>query len=411
MKPSNSFFDFVKYHAPGRWDDILNHFAGEAYGDALAKIGKHVTCPFCGEANKSGFRLKQGFADNGRSYCSCKSRSGMQLLTELQGLFADRTEANREVATYLGWRSMKSTDGVTPADVPKYTGPTPTEREAERIANLNKPEKVQKRIDSLRSHWLETMALSHPAAHIARHYLRSRGLLLPKWMDTPLVRFHAGLPYYDEDAKFVGTFPAIVFLVKAAGLDHPQAVHKIYLTSNGEKVSTLNSEWTAKKSSPYVVKEHVKGIGIPLYTKKGCTTLNVAEGQETAWAVALITGETTFSAIDAGKLENVVPGREIKKVRIWADKDRSMAGQNAAVKLANRLLGEGYEVEIMLPNYEIPEGMKGIDWLDIWASIPVEKIKKCKNSQERMDRFFALACPKGLQLRKDSSALESLLVA
>jgi putative DNA primase/helicase len=393
--------EYIFDHAPGRWDDIVSNFTN-SFDDALAKQGKHVTCPFCGASGKSGFRLKRGFAEHGRSYCSCKNRSGLYLLTELEGTFKDHREGIFEVAKYLGWES-----GRARKPIKRNVGPTPAEREAARIAKLNTPAKVNGRLDKLRTTWFETTNLQHPNSHLARKYLRSRGLVLVKSMETPFVRFHNGLPYYDEDGKFVGTFPAILFLVKGVELQHPQAIHKIYLSPTGEKLETMNLDWTSKKSSGYIVKEYCEGLSIPLFEKEGCETLNLAEGQETAWAVALITGETTHSCIDAGKLASMIVEKRFKKVRIWADKDVSMTGQIKATELANRLIGEGFIVEIMLPKMAIPEGWKGIDWLDIWASIPFERIKGLTASK-RMDGFYSMSCPLGLTLMTDKTALKTL---
>lgn len=54
---------------------------------------------------------------------------------------------------------------------------------------------------------------------------------------------------------------------------------------------------------------------------------------------------------------------------IWADRDASQAGQEAAIELMDRLRAEGRHVVVFLPPYHIPKGKKGIDWDDVVRSL------------------------------------------
>ena len=54
----------------------------------------------------------------------------------------------------------------------------------------------------------------------------------------------------------------------------------------------------------------------------------------------------------------------VNLVIIWADKDRSGAGQNAAKRLGRSLNAKGVQTRIMLPPGDIGDG-KGVDWLDV----------------------------------------------
>ena len=51
-----------------------------------------------------------------------------------------------------------------------------------------------------------------------------------------------------------------------------------------------------------------------------------------------------------------------------ADKDRSGAGAQAAEKLKARMEENGLAAFIFMPEDEIPEGAKGIDWNDVFGS-------------------------------------------
>lgn len=68
-------------------------------------------------------------------------------------------------------------------------------------------------------------------------------------------------------------------------------------------------------------------------------------------------------------MEEFIPPNGIKKVEIYADKDRSETGIVAAKKLASRLRDKGIEAVIKLPKASIPEGKKGIDWLDVLCDV------------------------------------------
>jgi putative DNA primase/helicase len=93
--------------------------------------------------------------------------------------------------------------------------------------------------------------------------------------------------------------------------------------------------------------------------------LGVAEGIETALAAHAISRMPVWSCVSAPLLELVDIPEYVKFVVIWADLDVSNRGLIAAEKLADRLEAMGKKVEICLPYGPIPEGVKGVDWLDV----------------------------------------------
>jgi hypothetical protein len=98
--------------------------------------------------------------------------------------------------------------------------------------------------------------------------------------------------------------------------------------------------------------------------------LGVAEGVETALAVHLRTGMPVWSAISAGLLARMEPPAETSLVVVWADRDRSGAGEAAALSLRQRLIERGMPVAVHLPPGPIPSTAKGIDWADVWCDEP-----------------------------------------
>jgi putative DNA primase/helicase len=86
----------------------------------------------------------------------------------------------------------------------------------------------------------------------------------------------------------------------------------------------------------------------------------LAEGIETALAVHLSTGLPSWACVSAGGLEAVILPEYVKRVIIAADNDENDRGQEAARKLAHRLLAEGRKVQIALPE------SAGMDWADMF---------------------------------------------
>jgi hypothetical protein len=62
------------------------------------------------------------------------------------------------------------------------------------------------------------------------------------------------------------------------------------------------------------------------------------------------------------------PPAETSLVVVWADRDRSLAGEAAAMSLRERLMGRGISVAVHLPPGRIPSRAKCIDWADVWCN-------------------------------------------
>lgn len=101
---------------------------------------------------------------------------------------------------------------------------------------------------------------------------------------------------------------------------------------------------------------------------KAGTTLCVGEGLETMLAVATKLNTLSVAACcTAQLLEAFEVPPQVKRLLIFADKDRQGRGEEAAKKLKNRL--KQLSVEVFLPPSPIPESRKGIDWLDDQAEL------------------------------------------
>lgn len=93
--------------------------------------------------------------------------------------------------------------------------------------------------------------------------------------------------------------------------------------------------------------------------------IGIAEGVETALSVVTATGLACWSVISEGGMRHFEPPKGIRFVHIFADKDRSGVGQDAAKVLQARLQSMGIGSRIYLPKEPIPDDAKGIDWNDV----------------------------------------------
>ena len=193
-------------------------------------------------------------------------------------------------------------------------------------------------------------------------YIEHRGL--PREVlavvDPKVLRFHPALPYFDPEGNHRGDFPAMVAAVTdLAGKGI--TLHRTYLAPDGPGKLDLGPEHPAKKLMTAVADGATKGASIKL--SPVTSTVGLAEGIETALAVIAATGQHVCAAGSANGLEAVELPPEVTQVHIWADRDESGRGEEAAERAAARFQEEGRTVLIHLP-----PGPGKKDWLDVYAA-------------------------------------------
>jgi hypothetical protein len=336
----------VRQVAAGRWTGILEAVA-PALEPALRRPGRHVPCPVHG--GKDGFRLFRDVEQTGEGICNtCGAfHDGFALLMWVnQWSFP---EALRAVTRELGMAH----DRVGAVKRVGTPSPRPKVQDQESV------------IEALNRVWQQALDPADPRAGPLRAYLANRGLSGAK-LDGEVVRFHPALGYWQSNGRnepeLVGRFPAMVALVR--GTDGaPVTVHRTYLTPEGRKAPL-----PAPKKLMGYPGNHLMGGAIRLFAPG--PTLGIAEGIETALAVRMKTGMPVWSAISASLLARMEPPAETSLVVVWADRDRSGAGEAAALTLRERLLNREISVAVHLPPGPIPAGAKGIDWADVWCGHP-----------------------------------------
>lgn len=336
----------VMASAEGRWSGIYKSLA-PSLAAAQERPGKAFPCPVHG--GKDGFRIfrKTAGSTSGGVCQTCGFKADGFALIQWVNDWSFH-ETLQQVGSLLGVVDPNNRSGL---------GSIPPRR-IKKVQQDPKQPSDQWILRWLGQRWSECVELTHPSAEPARLYLRARGILC--WDRQGLertVRFHPSLDFVHENGKKEKA-PAIV-----AAITDPSGkgitLHRIYLTQKGEKA--FGSETKKMFAIPTVRKL----IGGCIQTSQASEDVDICEGLETALAVETATGLPVWPTVNAYLLENFEPRPGTKRVFVWADKDRSTAGQEAARKLRQRLMEKGIAVHILLPRIEIPDNAKSCDWNDV----------------------------------------------
>lgn len=319
--------------APRRSATATDHCLAEAY----SANGFHVSCPVHGGFD--GFRLFSDFNQTGGTVCNtCRAHpdgfSTLAWLLEKEHKSGAYKEAIQRIANWL------QVD---------HTYQERKERKPLEFKPLMDPVKAFAKISEV---WRASQVLKGSPAE---KYLINRGIYpenIPK-----VLRFHPGLPYWDaKNKKDLGTWPCLLAPIRDRD-NKIISVHRIFLTPDGQKAPVPD----AKKMMAMC--GEMRGTAIKLFDAG--EVLGVAEGIETALAAHAISRMPVWSCVTAPLMEQVDIPDVVKTLVIWADLDRSVRGREAAETLADRAEKLGKRVEICMPVQPIPEGAKGLDWLDV----------------------------------------------
>ncbi len=334
----------LKQKAFGRWEGIVLKLAPQL-SEAIERSPHHVPCPVHGGVD--GFRLFKDFDDTGGGVCNtCGIKhDGYSLIMWANGW--DFKETHDAIHDMLVGGGQKSLPPVAPQPVVK-----------------KKEVDVEAIRDSLNHVWKFSVPLSSPEARPARQYFANRGIPQVDYrkLDSKMIRFVPFLEYFEE-GKLLGKYPAIVTMVCDSN-GRPSTVHRTYITPDGTK---------APVESPKKMMRHCAADlygAMRIAARGNSKVLAITEGIETALAVMSAFNVPVWVAGNAHLLENFVPPKGVDIV-IYADKDLPTKqypeghGQSAARALLLRLWKEGIKASIKVPDIEIPQGAKSVDWLDV----------------------------------------------
>jgi len=342
--------DEVKRLVRGRWDEVFLRLVPQI-APALERPGRHVTCPFHG--GKDDFRVSRDYVMDGKCYCTCGTWDGFSMVMHANGW--DFPTAVNAIADVLGGIDIRVSDQAR-----RVKQPTVHDR-SQRDAFIR---------DTMKKWWRQTIQLNHPGAAPARRYLKSRKL---GQVAMPLddIGFHPALEYRD-DGKATGTYPALIAIVRDAN-GKAVTVHRTWLSPDGNGKAPVDSP---RKQFSTASNKTVIGSAIRL-DKEISPVLHVAEGLETALAVRAIVNGTApvWSTLNKGLLERLEIPESVQCVVVWADRDQSGGGEEAARGLCERLNLQGKQGLLMLPPFSIPDGKRSIDWNDVVSVRGLEHVR------------------------------------
>lgn len=377
--------DEVKRAAKGNWVTILSHF--NALTAALSKPGRHVPCPKTGQGT-DGFRLfPRDLDESGGGIHNDPNvgalTDGFSLLMWLNDW--DFRKTLTEVALILGMEPYRKRHAGKPKRVhsalqqANHNAQATAKAAKQRLAQQQQVNQQEYRLRLLRL-WGETLALTDSRSQAVNTYLGSRGIAHSDAMLNALaagnsVRFHPDLAYYGtierqevtasgevvvhEEIAVLGHYPALVAAIRD---EHGviSTLHRTYLSHDGAGKANVDHP---RKMLALPLGMSVTGGAIPLAMPRGL--LGLAEGMETAAAAYNATRLPTWSCVNTTLLAGFNPPSDVHTLVVWADRDRSKAGEVAAEQLKSRMKDKGIKVVIMLPDAIIPSDAKGIDWNDM----------------------------------------------
>lgn len=359
------------------WPDVYSKYP--ELNEAVAKPGKHITCPFHrGEGDflfqKDAF-TSHPTTTSAVAICTCGKFSHYEVFCRMEGFDVKDIRAIQRLAEYAG---------IGESPVPGSAKPVkPPVQQAKN--DQSPPRKSTAPTQSFKN----LISRAQEGAHGAvAQYLRNRGLGDVVGKFPWQIRSLPSETYYHlDDHKIPGNPVMLAMIQDPAG--KILGCQRIYLTSGGKK---LKPYWDKNTSSltltpPPKPENPDDKPDLPLSCKKVMKTcedesvspgavhfgepedrLIIAEGVESSLAVVVsYEDQAVWSTVSAAFMPSTKVPDRVKTVIIPADKDASKAGQIAAEKLAERLVAEDKDrgVYIVYPKRDIPEGETSIDWLDI----------------------------------------------
>jgi hypothetical protein len=297
------------------WSEVFSEIPELA--EAVRANGKHVPCPVHG--GKDGFRLFENWRKTGGGICNTCGDfpSGWDILRWL----------NRDMPARF---KRQGSDGFA-----KHM-PSPVSHDFPVVDYEGRKKRNM-------AMWESSIELS-----ACLSYFKGRGIPLDMLEEHLSAQIKSSLrenlcPYYDESGMSMGKYMTILAPVMAGR--EMVAIHRTYTLDKGKAPVP-----SPKKITPPSRSLSGVSLVIPLFPQGHEEYLLLAEGIETAIAVAIVTGMPCQATTSATFLKNA---RSRKKIMIFADGDK--VGVEAAKICRSRNKGALI--------FKAPDGK---DWLDVF---------------------------------------------
>ncbi len=262
----------------------------------------------------------------------------------------------------LGTQEVKTPSGLRHRavwSVVKREAPEQAEKSRNEAA-VSAAKENRRKADRIVEAWSEAAPLREgdksEASVVA--YLRRRMIFPPKSvLESDVLRAGPETPLYTNDT-FEGRFRTLCAAVRDSK-GRLVTLHRTFLSPSGFKAEVDHPKRIMALPSDRTI------LGASVQFGEPQKVLAVAEGIETALSVVQGLRIPCWAALSAVGLEHFEPPAQVSVLLIMADKDRSGAGAQAAEKLKARMEENGLAAFIFMPEDEIPEGAKGIDWNDV----------------------------------------------
>ena len=350
----------VKAEARGRWQEIFDSLGIDInprlYSRKPGSKNGRCPAPGCGKRFWLSGR-EDAWRESGATACAkCGSRGdGIKLVQDV--LRISFPAAIEQVAGVLGLASS------APA-----VRPRPKQRSAQVKRQCDPATATARR--ALKAAYTVSVPAGQLGSELIDKYLAHRGLYMTDdclhdlWY-APQLKHYADQDADENPIDPVTSFWPGMLATFRDPCGNSITAHRTYLTPDGVKAPVIDGN--PKKLMSACVPS-ITGGAVRLTGDLLSETLNLTEGIETALAVFAMLGfdHNVWSCLSAALLAGFEPPAGVNRLVVWADKDRSHAGQEAADTLRERMQERGIEVEIQLPPLDIPDGEKSVDWLDAW---------------------------------------------
>lgn len=378
MQHAQETFDLVKSHVYqlGGWRNVLSFYP--EFKEALDNAPRSVKCPFTG-SGKTKFRFKDRTLESVHAihedFPSNAFIDGIDLVAELKQL--SKTQAAKNILEMIGVSKERTLNEADRVNIVLY------EKKALSFSDIGEEERLS-RIKKLEAVYNFTKLVT-PDSFVAR-YLAKRGITRMLTKLPASLGINAKMRYWPGANKPASFHPTMVAIFNDK-LGRNCTIHKTHLSDDGlSKADVENPKLMMKPV--YQMNGGSMQLFKPTYDEESkAWFLGISEGIENALSVTEATSIPCWASSSSTFMEmleipdHFMPPSDCQfiELSIWADKDRvnpktgDAAGEVAAQVLKSRMepfFAERYPdakvlIHIFLPELDIPDGKKGVDWNDV----------------------------------------------